>query len=524
VAYSKTPEGDTHSVKRIPGVGSPFVVPNFSDFIPQTLNYYNCFPIKEKQFGQEAKFSVEKREPYKIHVSGTTAATTTASFSRWVIHPYPTALAFVARGGSYWYFDPDVGTFTAVGAYVNAVMTGVCTVYSSAGESRIVAISGTTVNSWLADGSGFTTDAIATFIVGQYGLVSLNGYIFGVSDTGAIYNSTAGGVYATWATTDYIVPEIDTDGIINIKKHYNSLVVLGRESIEFFQDGAVEIGSPLVRMEQYYSRIGCAQSSDGYRSSCTIDNDIYFLGKSRDKSMFLARIRDFKVETLGSDSLEKIINSPMTTAATSYHSIITWTVNNHPMVMIRFMSAAGVSTSIMYDPEADSWWTIDTSDIGGTYDSDTGADNFVGIQFYKTTDAGSLDTGRHPYFLTSPTQRTTTTVEVRKADSQWTTSNTATVWTDVIDMDVDRWKHVYKISAVGDYRGNTLTLSYCNNPTYDAFTTMTPTKVQSTLGARNQLTWTNAGQFRQFALKLDMAGAYPAKHTGFEIAYNLKMQ
>ena len=90
-------------------------------------------------------------------------------------------------------------------------------------------------------------------------------------------------------------------------------------------------------------------------------------------------------------------------------------------------------------------------------------------------------------------------------------------------MDVNRFKHVYKVGAIGDYGSNVLTLSFCNNQTYNSFTTMTPTYTQSTLGPENDITWTNPGQFRQFSLRLAMVGASPATHEGFEIAYNLKM-
>ncbi len=91
-------------------------------------------------------------------------------------------------------------------------------------------------------------------------------------------------------------------------------------------------------------------------------------------------------------------------------------------------------------------------------------------------------------------------------------------------MDVIRWKHIYKVTAVGDYGANVLTLSFCNNPTYNTYTTVTPTFTQDTIGSENDITWTNLGQFRKFSLRMQMTGADPVSHLGFEISYNLKMQ
>jgi hypothetical protein len=522
MAFSKTPEGDTHSVKRVPSVGSPFLMPSTASDIPQTLNYYNCFPYAEKQFGGPPKFNVQKREAYISALADNTDAKTSANFSNWVLSATNDDNIYFARDDTYYYAQySGTGsvTVTSIGAETGAYLSAATNGIFSDGSRRIVTANGTKIAHWLEDGSGYTEPAAITpSIDPSAGLVFLNGYLFAVATNRRIYNSTAGGVFGTWATTDFIDAEIYPDQTLYLAKHRNYLVAFGENSTEFFYDGANEVGSPLSRQESYAAKIGAHIPANSYKATCNINDDIYFIGKSNDDTLFLAVVQDFKVKPIDSRALDQVLNSP---TDNRIYSIETWTVNNIPMVLIKLSSTGGISTGLVYNPDADGWWTIDMTDIGGAVTT-TGGDTTFGCQVFNKT--WSSATARYPFFLRCATARTAVNVDFCYPDKDWATSTTAYIWTDVIDMDVNRWKHVYKISAVGNYGANVLTLSFCNNKTYNSYTTMTPTFTQSTLGAENDITWTNPGQFRDFSLRLQMTGAAPATHTGFEIAYNLKMQ
>ena len=521
MAYSKTPEGDTHSVKRVPSVGSPFLVPNTASDIPQTLNFYNCFPYVEKQFGGPPKFNVQKREPYISALSDNTDAKTSANFSNWVLSATNDDNIYFARDDTYYYAQysgSGAVTVTAIGSETGAYLSAATNGIYSDGSRRIVTANATKIAHWLEDGSSYTETTHTPSIVPSAGLVFLNGYLFAVATNRRIYNSTAGGVFGTWATTDFIDAEIYPDQTLYLGKHHNFLVAFGENSTEFFYDGGNEVGSPLSRQESYAARIGAHITENAYKATCNINDDIYFIGKSEDDTLFLAVVKDFKVNPIESRTLDAVLNSP---TDTRIYSIETWTVNNIPMVLIKLSSTGGMSTGLVYNPEADMWWTIDMSDIGGTVTTSAGDTTFGNQVFNKTW---SSLTARYPFFLRCSSARSSVNVDFCYPDKDWGTSNTAYIWTDVIDMDVNRWKHVYKVSAVGNYGANVLTLSFCNNKTYNSYTTLTPTFTQSTLGAENDITWTNLGQFRDFSLRLQMTGAAPATHTGFEIAYNLKMQ
>ncbi len=520
--FSKTPEGDTHSVKRVPAVGTSFLVPNVADSIPGSLNYYNCFPHKEPQFGAEPKFSVQKREPYISALSGTTSANTSALFSQWVVSATNDDNVFFARDGTYYYAQySGTGsvTITSIGAYAGAYASA-CTIgINSSNVRKVIAVNGTNVSTWNEDGSTFANAAaLGITIVPTGGLVYLDGYLFAIADNRRIYNSTAGGVFTTWATTDFIDAEIYPDICLYLAKHKNYLVAFGENSTEFFYDGANEVGSPLTRQATYASRIGCHIVENQYKATCNIQDDIYFIGKSPDDTLSLARVRDFKTQLVDSAALSRVLNSPNDTRI---FSIETWTVNNTPQILIKIASSGGEATSIVYNPDTDAWWTINNSDIGGSVYTTTTGDIMIGNQFFNKS--WNSATARYPFFLTCAAL-TSTTINVNYPDKDWGTSNTAYVWTDNIDMDVIRWKHIYKVTAVGDYGANVLTLSFCNNPTYNTYTTVTPTFTQDTIGSENDITWTNLGQFRKFSLRMQMTGADPVSHLGFEISYNLKMQ
>lgn len=524
MAFSKTPEGDTHNVKRVPAVGTAFLVPNVTDAIPGTLNYYNCFPHVEKQFGAQPKFSVQKREPYISALSGTTGANVNASFSRWTISAVNDDNIYFARNNTYYYAQYSGSgsvTITSIGTYTNAYKTAVTQGINSSNERRIIAADATTINTWLEDGSGFTTTAITPSIVPTGGLVYLDGYLFAIATNRRIYNSGAGGVFTTWATTNFIDAEIYPDMSLYLAKHRNHLVVFGESSTEFFYDAAIEVGSPLSRQEQYASKIGAHIVEGEYKATCYVADDIYFIGKTDNETLGLGRVRDFKVEILPSAALDQVLNSP---TDNRIFSIETWTVNNVPQVLIKISKGGtGEPTGIVYNPETESWWTIDMSDIGGNVITTGGfGDLVIGTQVFNKQ--WSSLSARYPFFLTCGSLRESATITVKYPDKDWTTSNTAYVWTDNIDMDVNRWKHVYKVAAIGAYGANVLTLSFCPNNIYNTYTTVTPTYTQSTIGADNDITWTNLGQFRQFSLRMQMTGAAPAAHLGFEVGYNMKMQ
>jgi hypothetical protein len=65
MAFRPAPQGNPHGLSRVRAVGSPFEVSNNSSRVPQTLNYVDCYPMKEEQFGENPLYAVTCREAFK---------------------------------------------------------------------------------------------------------------------------------------------------------------------------------------------------------------------------------------------------------------------------------------------------------------------------------------------------------------------------------------------------------------------------------------------------------------------------
>jgi len=111
-------------------------------------------------------------------------------------------------------------------------------------------------------------------------------------------------------------------------------------------------------------------------------------------------------------------------------------------------------------------------------------------------------------------------LKICTADLEDTVSRTASYYTEVIDMDVNYWKHIAKVYSIGDYGQNSLTLWYSNDPTYTNFVQCT-TKNPSAEGYQNTIEWSNVTRFRRGSFRIDMTGIGPAHHRAFDIVYNM---
>ena len=65
MAFRPAGQGNPHGLSRVRAVGSPFEVSNNSSQVPQTLNYVDCYPMKEEQFGEDPLYAVTCREAFK---------------------------------------------------------------------------------------------------------------------------------------------------------------------------------------------------------------------------------------------------------------------------------------------------------------------------------------------------------------------------------------------------------------------------------------------------------------------------
>lgn len=520
MAFTRAPVNDTHNVQRLPVSGQAFVVSNnVGAGEPETLNYLDCFTLSESQWGTNPRKTVQKRESWVRSVVTGSVTSTGAFLSRGgVVSPdqvsYDTY--YFGKGGSFYAYDYVLET-------VNPVMTpATATPYQSNGtaaldNSNVLKICFLDAAGYLCtfslDGTGDTeTNLGALTLDGGKNLVFLNSYLFAVNAAGnKIYNSTVGGVLTTWASTDFISAEQYADPVQWIDKHKNYLVAFGTQSIEFFYDGGVEVGSPLVRQESYSRQIGIftdSTSNNDGKYTAHIDDDIYFLGTRGNDTIGLFRIRNFQVEEIDSQYFQNVANRISGLTANVTRGLETITVNNNPMILININNE---NYGMVYFPKEDSWWQLRYGDP--TLVDFPAPEYRIGVGFY------SPKTGT-TYFL-SANSTAATSIYMHTPDLEHTQSVTSTIYTEVVDFGINYWKHIARVDAIGDFGDNTVTLYYNGTPNYeDGYTACSPVKAIGTQGYGNNASWYNLGAYRRMSFKITIAGYKHAVYEGLDIEYN----
>jgi len=345
------------------------------------------------------------------------------------------------------------------------------------------------------------------------GLVYLDNYFIAVGTLNrttngpynALYTSAYSGDPYAWSdNTSYILAQVFSSGIEWIDKHHNYLVVFTANSIEFFYDAGNGLGSPLARQTIYAKNLGLM--SFGYKVNVAKDRDvIYFVAKNQNNYMDVFKLENFQVTAVGSHYVREVLNYYANGAANSIYGIETINIDTHTMIMITFN---GNSQGLVYFPEGDVWWTITTTDIATTGQ----------IRSNITLAAQPGVTTQRPYYITGT--QSSSIINFCTTDIEDTISNTATYYSEVIDMETHYWKHLSKVTAIGDYGNRSLTLWYSRDPTYTTFTQCN-TKSPLNDGYQNAVWWDNVTRFRRGALRIDMTGIGPAKHKAFDIVYNM---
>lgn len=514
MAFTKAPVSDTHNTVRIPSLGSSFLMTGTSKF-PYTLSYYNCFPLKERQHARDPKYRVSKREPYKVAHT----VTTNSSTDHWgpvVVSTADTGEVYFGKGNTIYKVvynsgSPIISTITTdsgAGYY-----SGTEALQADGSNCYVFLVNGGKIIKWDSAGT-VTTATPSQGLDCLKGLVFLNGYLFALGNTNSfIYNSDPGNDFLTWNTTNFTNAEIFPDTSIAIAKHKNHLVVFGKQSIEFFYDAAIEIGSPLTRQQSYTSQVGLSSANVGSIQTCIaeIGDDLYFIGREKNSSRALYRIRDFKVEQIESQYIAAALND--NEAGADVFGVETIYVNNNPMIKVIMSNTSNFEVPVYY-PENDTWCLFSGTDLGQ-------GDYRIGTMFTNSrwSADGNNQTGAGYFFYRNET--TPTTVEIRTSDSTWTNSLTAYYTSEVIDFGINFWKHIARVDVIGDYGVNSITLKYYPSASYTTAVTCSPVQSPSTNGNFNNVSWYNLGRYRRFALQLEMAGAGPALHEAFEVTYNV---
>lgn len=516
MGFTKAPVNDTHNTIRFSVAGTPFVVsdPSVAQ-VPLTLNYINCFPIHQPMWGSDPKLVVYKREAFEktAAASGTINTSGTCGRSS-VMAPdvatYPNF--FFTKHSNYYMFNYTTKTVSSVTTSTVAALAqtamGTLAVDSTNAKRICYLDANDELKTFLQDGTSVTTTTTGRSLDGRKGLVFLNGYLFAVDSTGyKIHNSTVAGVLTTWASTDFIAAEQYADPVQWLDKHRNHLVAFGTMSTEFFADGGVEVGSPLVRQEAYSRQIGIVNSGYAGKVTAHIDDDIYFIGVRENSVRGFFRIRNFQIEEIKNAWLSQVLNRTTTDPQSDpVYGLETMIIGTKQHIVFNLRNG---STDFCYTPDEDAFWLLPYE--AGFPDPSLR----LGTQFY------SVQLGI-PMFL-QITSVVDSTLYYTYPDYDYTTSVTAYIYTPPVDMGINFMKHFARVDVIGDIGGdNVVTLGYNGSPNYEsAYTDCTYTRTPGTDGYQYGISFYNLGYWRRGSFRIKIAGTDKALVEGLDIEYNV---
>lgn len=495
MAFTKAPEYNTHQLNRFP-------VEIENRFDPTSgqayMVYENCLPTLE---GKEVV--VTKRAP--VNSIATMAGT------------LPRGL-FIDPQSNYIYiaYDDDLTGINDVSPLLSGTTAGMFsntsgpmnfTGYLVGTTSYVVnheptSASGSYLRYWLSGNYG-TPDTITNVAVNNMrsSIVFLDGYLFIAGNSQRIYNSTLGSP-TTWNTsTDFIDAEMFNDNIVALAKHHNHLVVLGKESVEFFYNSGNEIGSPLSRQANYSQRIGMVDISGQRPLLAEIGDIIYFLGGEGGAYNGVYKIENFKISKVS----DLWMDDWLTQAAAN-----TPVLSVYEHYGIACLAVSSGLFTFVYKPDTKTWSSLVFN--RSLYDSVFGNYFGEGGTYLLTYDPDTSNIRLMKSGYRDPQSQA-------QADAE---SFSATYITDVMDFNTNSQRHMKWVDVLGWMGNNTVTLQYTRDYENSApVWTNCETKTQNVIGTKNPLRWRNLGRTRGHRFQIIFSGSSDIKFKGLEISYNM---
>jgi hypothetical protein len=519
MAYSKTPVIDTHNTVRLPVTGSSFLTSNTQTTTPPgNVRFYNCYPVKNPQFADKPTYKTRVRIDYSTQYIVSTTPNASTNIGYGAISATSSDYIFFARQDTFYSVrynsgSPTIGT---VSAETNAYLATYTNAIDNTNTKKIVACIPGKICIWNEDGTGYATVSPANPPDYAKGIEFLNGYLFGVVQSGAgtkIYNSGVAGNLLTWNATDFIDAEMFADSILYLAKHHNHLVAFGSNSIEYFYDAGIEVGSPLTRQESYASRVGMLRPAYAWRSVARLDDDLYFFGKGDNQTTSVFRIREFKVEEVTTP----YIRAALTQTQPDILSIETITVDQEPMVLVETTQ----DSFYVYYPASDAWWIMDKTNFRSVLSGGAGTQSRLSQMINPTTWNASGFGSSNPIYLQMNVGNSSTNVYIMSNIVSTAPTISAYYYTDPIDFDNSYDKHWIKVVPVGDFADANLYLDYTLGSNYTTWSSCGNVKSQA-VGAPTQAAWYNICKGQKVTFRFTVETNKRVYVDALDITYNLK--
>lgn len=338
MAFSKTPSNDTYQTKRIRLVKE---LNSRNSVTDKDEDFVNVFPeqIKNRNTKEDELVLVKRNGTTQFLDPGPAAS------SRGLFYWEQQQQLFIAVEDDIYIYNVNTSTLlttltTAFGTSSGEV--GFSEFLYDDGTSKIVATDGTTM---------ITIDSAGTKVVGADGdmpvhlpyPIFLDGYLFIIkADTADLYNSNLNDPLA-YTPGDFITAEMIPDKATWLTRMNNYLIVVGKQSIEYFWNAAVATGSPLQRNDTPIKLSGFVGGN------AALGNSIYIVANSNTSEPDVFVLEDFKMKSVGNEAIRRHLKSILVTGITSIRGAIVST-NGHQFYVMNTGSRCYV-----YDIESKLW-------------------------------------------------------------------------------------------------------------------------------------------------------------------------
>ena len=572
MAYTKTPEQDTHSKYRIRPVGNQSLTTDTLDWESYAgSKFVNCYPVIRESKSADPSYTLMKAPALRQKTwtfPDTDVGITQFDFDTgvfiWKSKIYQaTASGLSGPTITLLTTDPADGTFITVQKVIDYALDGdilVAGLYVEDGTNDVYAyrynITTDTLDigpDILCNGSALYYDsgyADEIYVIGPEEIASprdliIDGYHVVALKTEAIgtnrvlvskvatgdKSASAGDFIEFDTTVDYFTPEIDPDNLVDIQKHKNYICVIGTKTIEFFYNAAVETGSPFVRQENYTILLGASQNVSANMGAVTINNgdDIYFFANALYGGNAIYMIRDFKAIKISDDYIDHLLNNARgitSTTDVSQAKLGLANIMGTICVGVEFTNTTtGEITTYMFDEANKVWWEWCDSTVDGLLVTERGfVSSFSGQPIMMRGTTLGVGTGAQ-YSIPNASYNeagSTIVLDYVSKDPDYSAA-TAMYITPMQDLGSNNWKHLKGVDAIGEYSDNVVKLSYTKWSDWSNWSQY-QSKTPASLGHDQAIRWYNLGHARRFAFRVLFQGSGQIAHEALEVSYNIRTQ
>lgn len=234
-----------------------------------------------------------------------------------------------------------------------------------------------------------------------HGLVSIDGYMFYMTNVGNIYHCEANDI-THWPALNVINAQYEGDEGVALVKHHNSIVAFGHYTTEFFYNANNTTGSVLSRREDVRFKVGVAAPN----SVETYGDASFFVGQTREGAKAVYMLDNYQLSQVSTPEIEALLNTLSTWTKRSdaeqnllkniIGSVLEY--NGHIFYILTLFGASKLTT-LVYDAITKLWhhWESDLTAVANSWWNGESGITLQGVDILSTV----VDQNNQRYIATT---------------------------------------------------------------------------------------------------------------------------